>query len=150
MPGLEVRVTTRCVRCVTVTESPNQIIIIIYYYIYIQDFNTRDVDWTQGVSSNLDSSPLQVGYLGSTLSCIQHDNMPINDMAKQITSGAFPDLVRGCSSKLGGVYSYIGILGEQGPKLDQWFAGMGQVPHLRNFMIKKGVQMRIRRCGSYD
>ena len=42
-----------------VIRAPNQA--------FIQDFDTRDVDSTQGVSPNLVSSPLQVGGPGNTL-----------------------------------------------------------------------------------
>ena len=44
---------------------------------------------------------LQVRGLFSTLSCIQHENIPMNGMAKKITHRS----CQGCSSKLGGVYT---------------------------------------------
>ena len=72
----------------------------------------RAEGWTQGVSPNLDLSPLQVGDLESTVNCIQHENILIlNDMAKQITTlqGAFLDLVRECPSKRRGVYTPRGL-----------------------------------------
>ena len=38
----------------------------------------------------------------------------------------------------------VGGLGRQCSKHCQWFAGMGQAPHLRNWVLGKGVHMRVK------
>ena len=103
----------------------------------------RAVNFTWGVSSNLDRSPLQVR--GSWEHCELWKYWWMTWQSKSYPYGAaYSDHVRECPSKWKEVYTPKRYIGKQCFKLDQWLAGMNPAPKPRNWLNGKAIQMRVR------
>ena len=102
------------------------------------------VDWIQGYHHI--SIPAHHSYefgLLRTVSCIQHESIRINDTVKQISHRGRSQILSKVSVETWiGIYMYTPI-GSKWTMPITWPV-IGQTPHLRNWVIRKGVQMRVR------
>ena len=109
----------------------------------------RAVNFTRGVSSNLDRSPLQVR--GSWEHCELWKYWWMTWQSKSYPYGvAYSDHVRECPSKWKEVYTPERSIGKPCLKLDQWLAGMNPTPQPRNWLNEKGDldESQMDKCGS--